>query len=564
MMHDCVHLGGRIPSEEPLHLCEQVGQCDESICIATCPAYRSKHVRGDCIWRDDHVRDEPALLCGMSGQVVPIFRCEIHGECSTKRYCHNQKARSCLTCSDHEDDDGSVSRRVTLEFAKQIYSPETQKFEGVSTPIPADVSWAKRHLIYHVWPRSGNGTWQWNVEQLLKRIELFSGVRTIGIACGGDADSVEDVKAAFAGHRIDKWIIRDNDSHKGESSTFRAMLRTLPADGVTFYGHAKGVKYGDGDDEKSEAVRMWTELMYNAVVDDWNHTEAALSQFPVAGCLKDNFHHAVLPASHHWHFAGTYFWFRNRDVFQRPEWRSNAGGYYAVELWPSKMFKSSEAKSLFWDLASHFGRDLYTLKMQRELRSEFEQQRTRHAKSISVVIATLGRKTLPNVIRAIQRQLDQQDEIIVVCDGIESRERAQPEIEGVRYLVHSDSYSRFGNAQKRFGQQEATKDLIWFVDDDDMPHPGAINTIKSMVRDKPIIFRMQHMERLIWEDREIRDQNVGSPMLVVPNIPEMPLYPGCDAYAADLQWMKLAQERFEIEWSERVVYSVERQSVGNL
>lgn len=48
---------------------------------------------------------------------------------------------------------------------------------------------AIRHLIYHIYPRRGNGVWKWNVEQLLKRIEQFDGIRSIGVVTDDDSDS---------------------------------------------------------------------------------------------------------------------------------------------------------------------------------------------------------------------------------------------------------------------------------------------------------------------------------------------------------------------------------------
>jgi len=212
------------------------------------------------------------------------------------------------------------------------------------TPIPiTDSKPPVRHLIYHVWPRSGNETWRWNVAQLLKRIELFDGCRTVGVVTSPDADSLEEVQQAFAGHRIDYWIVRTNDPGKGESVTFRAMLRTLPLNGVTFYAHAKGVKH----DPLSPAIRSWVETMYRFNLDDWPKVESALESFPVVGALKQHFHVVRLSHCHNWHFAGTFFWMRNRDVFCRPEWRQLQGGYYSVELWPSRLFRASEAFCLF-------------------------------------------------------------------------------------------------------------------------------------------------------------------------------------------------------------------------
>ena len=39
----------------------------------------------------------------------------------------------------------------------------------------------QRNLIYHIWPTKQTDAWQWNVEQLKRRIQLFDGVRSIAV-----------------------------------------------------------------------------------------------------------------------------------------------------------------------------------------------------------------------------------------------------------------------------------------------------------------------------------------------------------------------------------------------
>lgn len=349
---DCIHLGGMIPAEGgPFHLCGLFGKCSTeggdglAKCSTDCQFYRSKLVRGNCLWRAEHLREDSAELCGMQGQTVPICRCSLHGECAIRRYCHHQKARSCLTCSDHEECLEILPTRPRIdELPPQVYSSTPPRRNEPLTRVPiSKTDSLTRHLIYHIWPRSGDSSWQWNVAQLLKRIELFDGCRTVGIVTSPDADSVEQVQHAFTAHRVDHWIVRPNDPAKGESATFRAMLRSLPIDGVTFYAHAKGVKHGP----ITPAIRSWVEMMYRVNLDEWPKARSALESFPVVGALKQHFHVAHLSNCHNWHFAGTFFWMRNRDVFQRPEWRQLVGGYYSVELWPGRLFRANEAFCLF-------------------------------------------------------------------------------------------------------------------------------------------------------------------------------------------------------------------------
>ena len=210
--------------------------------------------------------------------------------------------------------------------------------EPVSTEVP------KRNLIYHIWPKSGSSVWRWNVEQLLKRIEQFDGVRSIGVVTSPDSDSLEDVQAAFAGHRIDNWIQFANDPKRGETVTFTKLLETLPTDdnSRTFYGHAKGVSHGE-----NENVRSWAAMMYEVCLDNTEYVSASLDQYPVTGPFKNTREYAGQMV-HGWHYSGTFFWFKNRELFSR-NWRDVPPDYYGSEKYLGNLFTQAEAGCLFGD-----------------------------------------------------------------------------------------------------------------------------------------------------------------------------------------------------------------------
>lgn len=199
------------------------------------------------------------------------------------------------------------------------------------------------HLIYHIWPRIGSN-WLWNVEQLLKRIEQFDGVRSIGIAISPDSESAEAVKSAFSGHRIDNWVIEPNDAQRGEGVTFFTMLATLPRTGNTFYAHAKGVS----KTPVSPQVTRWAEMMYQSLLDNPSFIRKKLEIFPSVGNFKQHFDKRTCdfgPCD--WQFSGTFFWFRNSDALSRLAAFRQIPSYWGVEYWPGQVFKSDEALCLF-------------------------------------------------------------------------------------------------------------------------------------------------------------------------------------------------------------------------
>lgn len=241
----------------------------------------------------------------------------------------------------------------------------------VTTPI----QWGReptRHLIYHIWPHRRSDNWVWNIDNLLKRIDLFNGVRAIGVTVGPDTSTLEEVQKAFGDTRIDHWfeapnqplvgepgnVMSDDGASAllGEGITFLPLMHTLPRgpNHVTFYGHARGARYTTGDGHL-ELHRRWSNMLYKGCLDAWPKVLESLTNYPMTGCFK-RYEDFDLPRNWHWHYSGTFFWFRNADVFNHQSWtRLHPAMYGQVEAWPAGMFPSNHVDCLFGDGAG----DLY-------------------------------------------------------------------------------------------------------------------------------------------------------------------------------------------------------------
>lgn len=198
----------------------------------------------------------------------------------------------------------------------------------------------KRNLVYHIWPKKGNGTWLWNVEQLLKRIDQFDGIRSIAVAIDENSDSLEDVKAAFGEVRIDNWIEVKNSVSDGEATTFNLLLDTIRADddSITFRGHAKGVRY-----DNPEETRDWSSMMYEVCLDNENYVDAMLENYPCCGPFVVE---SDWPNHGRWHFSGAFYWFRTSELMREKSKVGNEG-YWLAELWPQIMWERPQAGVLF-------------------------------------------------------------------------------------------------------------------------------------------------------------------------------------------------------------------------
>ena len=203
-----------------------------------------------------------------------------------------------------------------------------------------------RHLAYYVYPVSGNGTWQRNMEQLLERIDLFNGRRVVAIATSSSRhklDSPDEVRKAFDGEDLDILLVPHGARKLGEVTAFVPMMTRLAhLPGYTFYAHAKGVTKHPLD----PAVHRWTTLMYKANLDRWDLVEKELATHAITGAFRK-----LGPAfgGHvSAHYTGTFYWFRNDDVFKR-DWRNVPARYGGTEMWPNNIARDGETGCHFGD-----------------------------------------------------------------------------------------------------------------------------------------------------------------------------------------------------------------------
>ena len=106
-----------------------------------------------------------------------------------------------------------------------------------------------------------------------------------------------------------------------------------------------GTKYAGGE---SDVIKRWTKMLYNSTLDHYSEVKKSLRQFPITGSMK-RYGDFNKPNTWRWHYSGTFYWFRNQDVFSRPNWTRLVPFYGCVECWPSCVFKASEGGCLFGD-----------------------------------------------------------------------------------------------------------------------------------------------------------------------------------------------------------------------
>lgn len=188
--------------------------------------------------------------------------------------------------------------------------------------------------------------------------------------------------------------------------------------------------------------------------------------------------------------------------------------------------------------------------------------------SLSVILPTIGRPSLPATLASIHCQLGPFDEVIVVSDGKNDETRRIIETADRRYIYVElpERTHDWGGMPRNVGIWRATKDYLTFMDDDDVYLPGAFDVIRKALLEKqgvPMIFRMWHCGRIIWDSPSIGIANVSSQMLVVPNVKGLVGY-WTSRYAGDYDFIVDTVGRYDgdVVFREELIAELAKASFG--
>lgn len=276
---------------------------------------------GPCLHLGDATGERracPTCPKGPQGQdktFAKIHRCAVHGACTL-----GKKIDGVACC------DGCPDR--------------------AAAPPAAEPS--VRHLLYHVYPRRGP-VWRRNLLWLRERMGLFNGRRLVAVVTDGTTDPAAHVRDALDGTGCEIYEL-PNDPGRREGATFLTLFEGLVGlDGpehCTLYAHAKGTTR-----PASSTAERWAEALAEVCLDYWPLVGRALARHPVAGAFKRpgrGWH--PRESRSEWHYSGSWFWFRNRDLFSKPDWRRIDSFWGAIESYPSLHFRADEAACLFHEV----------------------------------------------------------------------------------------------------------------------------------------------------------------------------------------------------------------------
>jgi hypothetical protein len=273
---------------------------------------------GNCLHLGSRVGLAECLPCASVATEpvrVPAHTCGLHGRCTIATQLPG--IRCCQHCGD---------------------------FAAAASPAAAgDV----RHLMYFVCPLGP--LWRWNVALLRQRISLFNGRRHVFVVEGPGLAPFELVQSELADCQI-TWFRAENNPVLKEFVGFPTLLRSLSSYDrecdVTFYGHAKGVSSGAW----GSGVRDWAESMYCGLLDYWPAVKRELARACCVGLWrKRQGWFPVSPST--WHYAGSFRWVRNRDMYSR-KWDDYIADWVCPEDHVGRVFRIEESACLYGDCGS--------------------------------------------------------------------------------------------------------------------------------------------------------------------------------------------------------------------
>lgn len=248
---------------------------------------------------------------------IKVYNCNLHSRCVLGTTIPS--TQGCVNCPDHQ--------------------------EPSQIPNAGDV----RNLLFHLYPVRSNPIWCWHVEMLRKYIHLFNGKKVLALALDSLTENPSTVKSGLS-PIFDEIIEVTNDPSLREVLTFEPLfskVHSVNPNEATLYAHGKGVgRYAH------PWVLRWTELLYelNIDVDSWKEIQKLLINHPICGSFKkvgrgwpDN------ESLADWHYSGSWFWFRNRDLFMQPDWRRIDRFWSGIESYPGLHFKPEHAACLFYE-----------------------------------------------------------------------------------------------------------------------------------------------------------------------------------------------------------------------
>lgn len=291
-----------------------------------------------------HVGKQTGTPTAMAGTPLPLPmlrpKCRHLSE-NVVQYCNcltGQDYNNVHFCMHPSDKYGNEDGHTTRHSLNNPAAWKCSECEGYERFEPITT----RNILFHLAPFKGT-PWEWHADQLKTRIGLFNGRRILATMTGPRLAHHREVQERFPDFEV---IAVRNDPRQREVATFLPLFERLAHMGnrpgsATLYAHGKGATRGT-------STRRWTEMLYGSTVDVWPKVERVLKAYPIAGpFLKEGEGWPKNESHSTWHYSGSFFWFRDDELFKKPDWRRIDPFWSGIEPYLSIHFPLDEAGCTF-------------------------------------------------------------------------------------------------------------------------------------------------------------------------------------------------------------------------
>lgn len=217
----------------------------------------------------------------------------------------------------------------------------------------------KTHLLYHIYlNKDTQSVVEWNLKQLSKYTSIFTGHKIAVVAY----DQIDwlNLFPEKCTKLFDKIISMPNDFKEREAATFPFLMHELGLkqvgyEDLIFFAHSKGAARISEDKWKQEAIKLWTQAMYDYCLKE---VPCLTADQVCAGCFRrDNPPIMDRFTGYRWHFSGTFFWFKYKEFINKQYHGYIMPHRLGIECLPGRMFPIEQSLCIFGDNAP----DMYNL-----------------------------------------------------------------------------------------------------------------------------------------------------------------------------------------------------------
>jgi hypothetical protein len=149
--------------------------------------------------------------------------------------------------------------------------------------------------------------------------------------------------------------------------------------------------------------------------------------------------------------------------------------------------------------------------------------------SIAVVIPAMGRRSLGDAVFSVVGQLQSEDQLIIEMD----------------WPLTLD----FGDRARDLGAAKAKTSHIWYLDDDDIALPWALDAMREAIKEDPLtgwVFRVEAGGAILPYKEQIQ-YSAGVQCYLVPN-PTIPRTGNTDS-----SWAHRIHSQVGLKWNQAVI-----------